>query len=249
MCIKDNTIGLIESIPQTISMVKELAVGAVKGEIDLLTLAKTVLKGAFGDYYHVARYIDTLDPFVSKTDAQVYRYGRAVGSVATDVALALVGATVVDKVADILQSSKAGQKFLNLAKKAQGYFEDLTYKNKQQLSTTLYQLTDEAGGIQRSITKGSWQDVNESMSKASRDYQAAITGHTGQAWVQNGVKFDGYSNGILIETKAKYSQFVDSSGTFRSWFKGADGFVDQARRQLAAANGGTYNLVLQREGR
>ena len=100
MCIKDNTIGLIESIPQTISMVKELAVGAVKGEIDLLTLAKTVLKGAFGDYYHVARYIDTLDPFVSKTDAQVYRYGRAVGSVATDVALALVGATVVDKVAD-----------------------------------------------------------------------------------------------------------------------------------------------------
>lgn len=87
------------------------------------------------------------------------------------------------------------------------------------------------------------------MSKASRDYQAAITGHTGQAWVQNGVKFDGYSNGILIETKAKYSQFVDSSGTFRSWFKGADGFVDQARRQLAAANGGTYNLVLQREGR
>ena len=235
--IKDNTIGLIESIPQTISMVKELAVGAVKGEIDLLTLAKTVLEGAFGDYYHVARYIDTLDPFVSKTDAQVYRYGRAVGSVATDVALALVGATVVDKVADILQSSKAGQKILNLAKKAQGYFEDLTCKNKQQLSTTLYQLTDEAGGIQRSITKGSWQDVNESMSKASRDYQAAITGHTGQAWVQNGVKFDGYSNGILIETKAKYSQFVDSSGTFRSWFKGADGFVDQARRQLAAANG------------
>ena len=235
--IKDNTIGLIESIPQTISMVKELAVGAVKGEIDLLTLAKTVLEGAFGDYYHVARYIDTLDPFVSKTDAQVFRYGRAVGSVATDVALALVGATVVDKVADILQSSKAGQKILNLAKKAQGYFEDLTCKNKQQLSTTLYQLTDEAGGIQRSITKGSWQDVNESMSKASRDYQAAITGHTGQAWVQNGVKFDGYSNGILIETKAKYSQFVDSSGTFRSWFKGADGFVDQARRQLAASNG------------
>ena len=85
--IKDNTIGLIESIPQTISMVKELAVGAVKGEIDLLTLAKTVLEGAFGDYYHVARYIDTLDPFVSKTDAQVYRYGRAVGSVATDCLL------------------------------------------------------------------------------------------------------------------------------------------------------------------
>ena len=121
---------------------------------------------------------------------------------ATDVALALVGATVVDNVADILQSSKAGQKFLYYANKAQGYFEDLTCKNKQQLSTTLYQLTDEAGGNQRRITKGSWQDVNESMSKASRDYQAAITGHTGQAWVQNEVKFDGYSNGILIETNA-----------------------------------------------
>ncbi|MEA4833159.1 hypothetical protein SDC9_111045 [bioreactor metagenome] len=42
--------------------------------------------------------------------------------------------------------------------------------------------------------QGQWHNVNESMSKASRDYQTQITGRTGQSYVVNGVKFDGVSS-------------------------------------------------------
>lgn len=51
-------------------------------------MAKAVLKGAVGDYWHVIRYADTLNPLKKKTDSEVYNYGRAVGSVATDIVLA-----------------------------------------------------------------------------------------------------------------------------------------------------------------
>ena len=96
-------------------------------------------------------------------------------------------------------------------------------------------------------TMGRWKPVNESMSEISRNYQAAITGHTGEVWFYNGVKFDGFSNGTLIEAKAHYSQFVSKSGTFKEWFSGANGFVDQARRQLAAANGTPITWYFQEE--
>ena len=61
--IKDNTVGLIESLPQTIPIVKELVKGVVSGDINLGELAKAVLQGAVGDYWHVVRYADTLSPF------------------------------------------------------------------------------------------------------------------------------------------------------------------------------------------
>jgi len=122
------------------------------GDIDLGKLAKAVLKGAFGDYWHVVRYADTLSPFEKNTDAEVYAYGRAVGSVATDIALALAGAAIVDKAADILRASKTGQKILSLANQNK-YFDDLVCHNKQELSTTLYQLTDESGDVARSASR------------------------------------------------------------------------------------------------
>jgi hypothetical protein len=85
---------------------------------------------------------------------------------------------------------------------------------------------------------GKWEDVNESMSSNSRDYQEKITGHRNQAWVENGVKFDGYSDGRLIDTKAHYGDFVDSStGQFKDWFSGKNELVNQANRQIQAANG------------
>ena len=52
----------------------------------------------------------------------------------------------------------------------------------------------------------------------------------------NTVKFDGFANGVLIEAKARYAQFV-KDGKFRKWFRGKDGFIKQANRQCAAANG------------
>nr|MCR5527927.1 hypothetical protein [Saccharofermentans sp.] len=83
-----------------------------------------------------------------------------------------------------------------------------------------------------------WVDVNESMSEESREYQAQITGHDGQVWYQNGVKFDGMTDGTLIEVKGDYSFAVDpNTGEFRDWFTGANSMVDQANRQIAASDG------------
>ena len=48
---------------------------------------------------------------------------------------------------------------------------------------------------------GKWEKVNEHMSDFSRAYQKQITGREGMAWVQNGVKFDGIKDGILLDAK------------------------------------------------
>ncbi|MFQ6977446.1 MAG: RHS repeat domain-containing protein [Oscillibacter sp.] len=88
--VKDNTIGLVESIPQAVPMVKELVKGVIGGDIDIAELAKAVLKGAVGDYWHVIRYADTLNPLKKKTDSEVYNYGRCSGSVASQILFLLL---------------------------------------------------------------------------------------------------------------------------------------------------------------
>ena len=87
--------------------------------------------------------------------------------------------------------------------------------------------------------QGKLIDVNESMSEYSRKYQTFVTGQTNKAYLLNGVKFDGITpEGILMEAKGKYSNFVNKqTGNFYSWFKGADSLINQANRQLEAANG------------
>lgn len=107
-------------------------------------MAKAVLKGAVGDYWHVIRYADTLNPLEKKTDSEVYNYGRAVGSVATDIVLAFAGATIVDKAMDLLKGSKVGQKIISLANQARNYFNDFTCQNKQVLANTLYDILDDS---------------------------------------------------------------------------------------------------------
>jgi hypothetical protein len=86
---------------------------------------------------------------------------------------------------------------------------------------------------------GTWKNVNESMSAQSAAYQARVTGsNPGTAYTVNGVKFDGYQNGVLLDAKANYAQFVNKdTGQFQSWFSGQKGLVDQAVRQLGAAEG------------
>ncbi|MCG8421215.1 MAG: restriction endonuclease fold toxin 5 domain-containing protein [Proteobacteria bacterium] len=84
---------------------------------------------------------------------------------------------------------------------------------------------------------GRWVNVSESMSARAAAYQTRITGRTGQSYVVNGVRFDGFKNGVLLEAKGPgYAKFV-KNGRFRAWFTGSDGFLAQARRQLAAARG------------
>jgi filamentous hemagglutinin len=84
---------------------------------------------------------------------------------------------------------------------------------------------------------GEWQAVNETMSARAAAYQTQVTGRTGQAFVVNGVKFDGVAMQGLIDAKGPgYAAFV-RNGEFQPWFNGADDLLSQARRQLAAANG------------
>ena len=86
---------------------------------------------------------------------------------------------------------------------------------------------------------GNWTSVNESMSPRAASYQSQVTGaDPGSSYVVNGVKFDGYSNGTLLDAKGPgYSNFVNSSGNFQDWFTGQQSLVNQARNQIAAANG------------
>ena len=77
--------------------------------------------------------------------------------------------------------------------------------------------------------------VTEVMSARAAAYQARVTGtKQGTAYVVDGVKFDGFSNGLL-KWKQNYSQFVRRSISIL--VERADGFVQQAQRQLAAAKG------------
>ena len=92
-------------------------------------------------------------------------------------------------------------------------------------------------GVQNS---GTWVQVDESMSDRARDYQTQITGVTGQAYVVNGVKFDGVSTDgtTLLDAKGPgYENFVGDDGQFKSWYNGQYDLVDQAQRQLVAAQG------------
>lgn len=80
------------------------------------------------------------------------------------------------------------------------------------------------------------------MSDASRAYQKQITGKEGQAFLQNGVKFDGENNGTLIEAKGSYNNFVNKkTGEFYDWFNGQNSLADQANRQIAASKGAQIN--------
>ncbi len=82
---------------------------------------------------------------------------------------------------------------------------------------------------------GAFVEVAESMSAKAASYQARATGTApGFGYVVGGVKFDGFANGVLLDAKANYSQFV-RDGQFVPWFSGADTLVSQAQRQLSVA--------------
>ena len=85
---------------------------------------------------------------------------------------------------------------------------------------------------------GRFEHAVENMSLFSAAYQKRITGlPVGTVYKLNGVKFDGFKNGVLLDAKARYSQFLQKNGQFHPWYKGAQEFSDQARRQLNASKG------------
>lgn len=88
--------------------------------------------------------------------------------------------------------------------------------------------------------QGQWKNVNESMSANAKAYQEFVTGKpANQSYVLNGVKFDGVKNGVLLDAKSGMGNFVSKTGKgFQEWFeKGQEALVNQAERQINAANG------------
>lgn len=84
---------------------------------------------------------------------------------------------------------------------------------------------------------GTWVRVNESLSGRASAFQRQITGREGEAYIIGGVRFDGVGPGGLIEAKGPgYASFI-RDGQFEPWFRGAGDLVNQARRQVGAANG------------
>ena len=85
---------------------------------------------------------------------------------------------------------------------------------------------------------GEWIPDKASMPERSRLYQAQVTGAPpGWAYKCNDVEFDGYENGVLIEAKAYYAQFVKNSREAEEWFQGFQGMIGDAQRQLNVARG------------
>ncbi|MCP3170210.1 Tox-REase-5 domain-containing protein [Myxococcus qinghaiensis] len=94
---------------------------------------------------------------------------------------------------------------------------------------------------------GQWGPAKESMKPRARRYQEQITGHTaddaywvgGMSTKDGGVKFDGFEDGLLLEAKGPgYAKFFEGLDP-KVWFRhsGAKRLVEQADRQLRAANG------------
>ena len=83
---------------------------------------------------------------------------------------------------------------------------------------------------------GLFLTANEAMSPRAARYQAQISGRSpGEVYILDGVKFDGFTDGTLLDAKGPgYANFV-RDGEFRGWFEGATDLVEQAERQTRVA--------------
>jgi hypothetical protein len=90
---------------------------------------------------------------------------------------------------------------------------------------------------------GVWQSVTESMSQRAAAYQMQITGHPiTEGYLVNGVKFDGFADGALTDSKGYYAQFIDH-GAWKPWFSGDQSLIAQAQRQISVAAGTPIHWV------
>jgi hypothetical protein len=100
---------------------------------------------------------------------------------------------------------------------------------------------------------GEWVKADEYMPEQARRYQAQVTGAP-EGYVyrvkagDKDVKFDGFNEGVLIETKATgYAQWVTQKLEFFGNFQGRDQMLEQARRQFKAANGTPIRWIVAEE--
>jgi hypothetical protein len=93
---------------------------------------------------------------------------------------------------------------------------------------------------------GKWVQKAEAMSGDAMSYQVQVTG-TPKSWVyrvffgpgpDDYVDFDGFVNGVLLEAKgANLAKFINDGLKPLPFFRGQSKFLEQAKRQLDAANG------------
>jgi RHS repeat-associated protein len=124
----------------------------------------------------------------------------------------------------------------------------------QQMADKLPALTDQAGQLLNGAQQagntaspggldpnkwGKWVERSEAMSDRARAYQKHVTGRAdGRIFQVDGVNFDGIRDGTLLDAKGYYKQFVDpSTGSFKTWWQGANDIAQQAQRQMEAAKG------------
>jgi len=80
--------------------------------------------------------------------------------------------------------------------------------------------------------------VNENINPKAEAYQKQVA-DTGkdEAYYLNGVKFDGIDNGVLVDAKHGYENFVKNGEFVDWWAKGLSDIINQAERQVRAADG------------
>ncbi|TNV62775.1 Tox-REase-5 domain-containing protein [Corallococcus exiguus] len=95
------------------------------------------------------------------------------------------------------------------------------------------------GGASSSGGPGKWRPATEHMEDAARKYQSQITNALeGQVYDVDGVKFDGFTNGVLLEAKGPgYEKFLELAVEQGGWFEGFTDMVRQAKRQQRVARG------------
>ncbi|MDV8022205.1 Tox-REase-5 domain-containing protein [Rhodococcus sp. IEGM 1330] len=84
---------------------------------------------------------------------------------------------------------------------------------------------------------GQYEPRNHNMSERAAEYQEQVTGSPrGIEYVVEGVAFDGFKDGVLIDAKGLgYEGHIDENGNWKPYFTGDKAMVDQAERQLSAA--------------
>jgi hypothetical protein len=100
---------------------------------------------------------------------------------------------------------------------------------------------------------GKWGQADEYMSEQARRYQAQVTG-VPEGYVyrvklgNKEVKFDGFDQGVLIETKATgFAQWINKKLEFFGNFEGRNQMLEQAQRQVRAAHGTPIRWIVAEE--
>ncbi|MCB9762667.1 MAG: hypothetical protein H6739_22900 [Alphaproteobacteria bacterium] len=99
-------------------------------------------------------------------------------------------------------------------------------------------LSEGPAGTPSAEGPGKWVPETGGMPPRARRYQSQVTGAPeGYVYEVDGVKFDGFEDGVLIEVKGEgYKGFIEKGGNeWQGWFTKGDDLLQQMERQSAVA--------------